>query len=80
MQKLDLLSKIQHLILWILRAQRGNIYWLAVLETPTKIKYLLKLIYLVVLLLSHDRLFYNPMNCSLPGSSVHAISWTRLLE
>ena len=31
-------------------------------------------------LLSHDRLFCDPMDCSQPGSSVHGISQARVLE
>ena len=34
----------------------------------------------VVELLSHVRLFCNPMDCSPPGSSVHGISQIRILE
>ena len=34
----------------------------------------------VVQLLSHVWLFYNPMNCSPPGSSVHGILQARILE
>ena len=34
----------------------------------------------VVYLLSHVRLFCNPMDCSYPGSSVHGISQARTLE
>ena len=30
--------------------------------------------------LSHVRLFYDPMDCSLPGSSVHVILQLRILE
>ena len=30
--------------------------------------------------LSHVQLFYNPMDCSLPGSSVHGVSQARVLE
>ena len=33
-----------------------------------------------ILSLSHVWLFCNPMDCSLPGSSVHGVSQTRLLE
>ena len=37
-------------------------------------------IVIVVLSLSHVLLFYDPMDCSLPGSSVHGISQARILE
>ena len=33
-----------------------------------------------VYLLSHAWLFCNPMNCSLLGSSIHGVSWARILE
>ena len=33
-----------------------------------------------VLSLSRVLLFFNPMNCSLPGSSVHGISQARILD
>ena len=36
--------------------------------------------FFVVELLSHVRLFCSPMDCSLPGSSVHEISQGRILE
>ena len=29
--------------------------------------------------LSHVRLFMIPMDCSLPGSSIHGIFWARIL-
>ena len=35
---------------------------------------------LVVQLLNHVQLFCNPMDCSLPGSSVHGILQTKVLE
>ena len=31
-------------------------------------------------MLSHARLFWDPMDCSLPGSSIHWISQARILE
>ena len=36
--------------------------------------------FLVVYLLSHVRLFCDPMDCSLPGSSVHGTFQARILE
>ena len=35
---------------------------------------------LVVQLLSHVLLFWDPMDCSPPGSSVYGISQSRILE
>ena len=38
------------------------------------------LVFVVLKSLSHVRLFFYPMNCSLPGSSVYGISQARILE
>ena len=35
---------------------------------------------IAIYLLSHAWLFCNPMNCSLLGSSIHGVSWARILE
>ena len=43
-------------------------------------KYVYVYFYIHELLFSHPRLFCNPMDCSLPGSSVHGISQARVVE
>ena len=52
--------------------------WFISLSIIMSYKFILLLV--LVQSLSHLQLFYDPLDYSPPGSSVHGISWARLLE